>query len=240
MWAGTVLRRKLTKFPRDCIASSVISFSHSLPLTWNALIKLLRSFRKLGEYDLPLPLLGYLFIDHYTGDSDVNSCEIWGQRIPERDRIEQTRRMLLGYCGGLFEPTQAEHFGYFRSEMILSFTHRSVPEFIESLDTKEKENHLRGFCIEDTASYLYLAYLWAKDTFPDGVHTLFGDEWMSGITRRLTMMRTDAKIGKVPFHFEEHLWSVLTRLGAKTSTEHDGYGEIGIRAVLNTAYYPIA
>ncbi|GES56842.1 hypothetical protein ATEIFO6365_0001004800 [Aspergillus terreus] len=197
-------------------------FSHVIQsLTTSDLRRVYQTFKiiqVLGQYDLPLPLLSYPFIDHYTGDSDVDSCEISRQeRIPERDRIEQARGMLMGYCGGLFEPT---HMSYPGKDplAIIAFTHRSVPEFIESLDTKEKEKRLRDFCAEDAASYLCLAYLWAKDidNLPQNMDDETGQKRLSYITSQVVQMRKAAEIGKAPFHFEEQMWSVLTQLGIWT------------------------
>ncbi|EAU37793.1 predicted protein [Aspergillus terreus NIH2624] len=204
-------------------------FSHVIQsLASSDLRRAYRTFaiiRKLGEYRLPLPLLCYPFIDHYTGDSDFDSCEISHQeRMSESDRLKQARGMLMGYCGGLFEPTQTNYRDLVTGATI-AFTHRSVPEFVESLDTKEMEKHLRDFCAEDAASYLFLAYLWAKDigNLPQGAA---GQVWLSYITSDIITMRKVAKIGKAPFHFEEQMWSVLTRLGARTITDQDPYYDI--------------
>jgi hypothetical protein len=199
--------------------------------------------QKLGEYKLPLPLLCYPFIDHYTGDSDVDSCEISRQeRMSESARLKQARRMLMGYCGGLFEPTQTRYRENF-SEAIIAFTHRSVPEFVESLDTKEMKKHLRDFCAEDAASYLCLAYLWAKDrgNLPQQMDEEVGQRGATDIISQVVEMRKAAKIGKAPFHFEEQMCSVLTRLGARTITDQDPYSEIIIPAdMVSGAFYRIA
>lgn len=207
-------------------------FSHVIQsLASSDLRRAYRTFaiiQKLAEYDMPLPLLCYPFIDQYTGDSDVDSCEISHQeRMSESDRLSQARGMLMGYCGGLFEPTPASYRDT-DSEAIIAFTHRSVPEFIESLDTKEKEKHLRDFCAEDAASYLCLAYLWAKDidNLPQNMDDETGQKRLSYITYHVIRMRKAAKIGKAPFHFEEQMWCLLTRLGARTITDQDPYDQI--------------
>ncbi|GAB1213320.1 hypothetical protein ATERTT37_002469 [Aspergillus terreus] len=205
-------------------------FSHVIQsLASSDLRRAYRTFaiiRKLGKYRLPLPLLCYPFIDNYTGDSDVDSCEISHQeRMSESDRLKQARGMLMGYCGGLFEPTQTNYRDLVTGATI-AFTHRSVPEFVESLDTKEMEKHLRDFCAEDAASYLFLAYLWAKDIGNLPQDGAAGQVWLSYITSDIITMRKAAKIGKAPFHFEEQMWSVLTRLGARTITDQDPYYDI--------------
>ncbi|KAL5363587.1 hypothetical protein BJX96DRAFT_167603 [Aspergillus floccosus] len=218
-------------------------FNHIVQsLTASDLRRAYRTFaimQKLGEYELSLPLLSYPFIGHYSGDSDVDSCEISRQeRMPESDRLQQARGMLVGYCGGLFEPTQTS-YRFVGSEKIISFTHRSVPEFIKQLDINEEEKHLRAFCVEDedAASYLLLAYLWAKDigNLPRENEDT-GSQWMSYISLRIIEMRRDAKIGKVPFNFEEQIWSVLSRLGAKIVTERDTYGLLLLRAGVSGNY----
>ncbi|KAF7117748.1 hypothetical protein CNMCM5793_006928 [Aspergillus hiratsukae] len=180
--------------------------------------------RKASECEFPLLLSFYYFIDYYTGDPDTCDYARWGaDNMSERDRIVQARKKLMGYCGGLAEvdPGRLE-------DPTISFTHRSVPEFLDSMRTEDMERSLRGFCAEDALSQLMLAYLWARDpseceNYPDRHY-----RWLSLQSHRITKMRKEANIGKAPFIFEEQLELALVRLGVRSITEEDNYKSISL------------
>ncbi|RHZ59992.1 uncharacterized protein CDV56_104609 [Aspergillus thermomutatus] len=178
--------------------------------------------RKAREYHRSLPLLSYPFIDYYDGDSDTCDYTHWcAENMSEIDRIVQARKMLMGYCGGLVEadPQSSE-------PLTMSFTHRSVPEFLNSMKPKDMEKSLRGFCAEDAVSRLLLAYLWARDTSECEDYAFGHYSWLSSLTREIMEMRKHGKIGRAPFLFEEQLELALARLGVRSITEQDNYKSI--------------
>lgn len=191
--------------------------------------------RKAREYDFPLPLLSYPFIDYYRGDSDTCDYTHWrAENMSESDRIVQARKMLMGYCGGLVE-ADSRSFG---DVLTVSFTHRSVPEFLDSMKTKDMEKPLRGFCAEDAVCRLFLAYLWARDTSECENYPGRHYEWLSIQSYRITKMRKEANIGKAPFMFEEQLELALARLGVRSVTEEDNYKWICLTGAKRVAIFP--
>jgi hypothetical protein len=181
--------------------------------------------RKAKEYDCPIPLLSYPFIDYYTGDSDTCNFTHWrAEHMSESDRIVQARKMLMGYCGGLVEADSR-----IVKDPTISFTHRSVPEFLDTMRTEDMERCLRGFCAEDALSQLLLADLWARDTSECENYPGRHYEWLSLQSYRITKIRKQANLGKAPFIFEEQLELALARLGVRSIKEEDKYVRIVLR-----------
>ncbi|RHZ67684.1 hypothetical protein CDV55_107910 [Aspergillus turcosus] len=174
--------------------------------------------RKARKYEFPLPLLSYPFIDYYREDSDTGDYTDWrAENMSESARIVQARKMLMGYCGGLVEAASRSFGDLYDVDLLtISFTHRSVPEFLDSMKTEDMEKSLRGFCAEDAVCQLFLAYLWARDPSECKDYRR-----LSVLTGMIVEMRKYEKIGREPFIFEEQLELALARLGVRSILEQD-------------------
>ena len=179
---------------------------------------------KLKPYDLKLSLFSYTFLEDYDRDPGFAMQGTLPHPIMDEsakeDRIELARKTLTGCCRGLIEPTMDG------GEPILSFTHRSVPEFLLTPSIqRDMEFHLKDFNPEDAASQLILAELWCKE--PNSADEI-GDEHLSFIAHSLIRMRYEAKADRAPYSFLENFHSALTQLGVTELKEDDPLGEIKI------------
>jgi hypothetical protein len=180
---------------------------------------------KLKPYNLKLSLFSYTFLEDYDRDLGFAMKETFPHSIIDESskegRIELARKTLTGCCGGLVEPViDAEVF-------ILSFTHRSVPEFLLTPSIQgDMEFHLKDFNPEDAASKLILAELWCKE--PNSVDKI-GYHHLGFIAYSLFHMRHKAKADRPPYSFQENFHSALTQLGVTELKEGDHLGEIATR-----------
>ncbi|PYH90699.1 hypothetical protein BO71DRAFT_433598 [Aspergillus ellipticus CBS 707.79] len=167
----------------------------------------------------PLPLRSYYFIDDY--------------RMAISDRLVRARKMLMGSCLGLVEPTRTyperalDYRGY--EEWTISFTHRSFPEFLGSLRYFNQEQSLRDFCSESAISRLSLLHLWDRNHLPSADH--LGS--LSYMSSYIMDIRHKANISKEPFFLEEQLQAAVIRNGDTGIEEEDDYGSIRIRTRLD-------
>ena len=190
---------------------------------------------KLKPYGLQLSLFSYTFLEDYDSDPGFAMQGTFPHSIidesAKEDRIELARKTLAGCCRGLVEPVMDEE------ELILSFTHRSVPEFLLTPSIqRDMELHLKDFNPEDAISQLILAELWSKE--PNSADKI-GDERLSFIAYSLIRMRHEAKIDRVPYSFQENFHSALTQLGVTELKEDDCLGGISISTGRNS-WRPIA
>lgn len=179
---------------------------------------------KLKPYDLELSLFSYTFLEDYDKDPGFAMQGTFPHSIMDKsakeDRIELARKTLTGCCRGLVEPIMEE------GELILSFTHRSVPEFLLTPSIQgDMEFHLKDFSPEDAASQLILAELWCKE--PNSADEI-GHRHLSFIAYSLIRMRYEAKADRAPYSFLENFHSALTQLGVTELIEDNCLGMINV------------
>jgi hypothetical protein len=162
-----------------------------------------RAYRTLAmvlhseKVDVPLSLLAYSFYDEYERDHEFAMRENFHQSTLEaysqKERLDRWRKKLSGYCGGLVEDVRDSRSGL----LIVEFTHRSVPEFLETAFVRERKgSHLKGFDVTDALSQLFLASLWVKET----------DQFQRGTLWQLhplLKMRHHSDADQEPFRFLE-------------------------------------
>lgn len=123
--------------------------------------------------------------------------------MEEKAKVERetlARKHINGYCKGLLE---------FKTDRVkryrLAFTHRSIPEFLETLDTKNGMNLcLKDFDAVEAISQLLLAEI--RCTNPKSIPR---DE-MSFLMYRIVSLRYTHKVDKAPFIYLEYLSSTIT------------------------------
>jgi len=184
---------------------------------------------KLKPYGLPLSLFSYTFLEDYDRDPGFAMQETFPHSImgesAKEDRMELARKTLTGCCRGLVEPIMDEE------ELILSFTHRSVPEFLLAPSIqRDMELHLKDFSPEDATSQLILAELWSKE--PNSADK--NGERLGLIAYSLIRMRHKAKADRVPYSFQENFHSALTQLEVAEWKGDDRFGEIYASLARNT------
>jgi len=178
----------------------------------------------LKPYNLPLSLFAYTFLEDYDRDPGFAMQGTFPHSIMDEsakeNRIKLAHKTLAGCCRGLVEPIMDEE------ELVLSFTHRSVPEFLLTPSIqRDMELHLKDFSPEDATSQLILAELWSKE--PNSAEKT-GYMRLSFIAYSLIRMRHKAKADRVPYSFLEDFHSALTQLGVAELKEDDCFSEIGI------------
>jgi hypothetical protein len=178
---------------------------------------------KLRPYNLKLSLFAYAFLEDYDRDPEFAMQGTFLHPMDESAkgaRIELARKTLTGCCRGLVEPVMDE------GELILSFTHRSAPEFLLTPKVQgDMEFYLKDFNSEDAASQLLLAEL--RCTKPNSAHKIYNEDLLS-IAYSLFRMRHKAKVDRAPYSFQESLHSAITQLGVTELKEDDDLGEIAI------------
>ncbi|KAI9930729.1 hypothetical protein ASPWEDRAFT_171353 [Aspergillus wentii DTO 134E9] len=196
--------------------------------------------QKLNEEDLPyvhFPLAAYCFIDDCLADQPDETIPTLHEldEMSKNEKLTRGRKMLMGSCMGLVEPTRIislidDDF----QEWGVSFTHRSVPEFLQSVHSQDWEEHLKGFCPEGAISWLLLIYLRDKNTM---WYKKSGYEQPSCISHYIMDIRQKANISREPFFLEDQLEATLVRHGCADIREEDDYGKLHIASLKDAAFY---
>ena len=164
---------------------------------------------------LSIPLSAYYFIDkhplelgyHYTFPITKPS----GQ-FSESDVSDQAHRLLMGTCKGLVEAkpeTMISLNSSNRDAQVLSFTHRSVPEFLKS--RRDQMNQmLTDFSPDKAVCQLLLAYL---ESGLFRIRHRSGYIILSYLTQFVLSIRHHFQIPASPFNFEERWNAALIELG---------------------------
>ncbi|KAL2827903.1 hypothetical protein BJY01DRAFT_255520 [Aspergillus pseudoustus] len=155
----------------------------------------------------PFTLSMYYFMEDYDKDPGFAlealtlKHESNSSGVP---RAQRARRMLIGCCSGLVEPAG--------DSGDLSFTHRSVPEFLDMPDIKcEMDKHLEQFSPVDALSQLFVAelrYSTLLGSAPE-VGGLDGGE----VLRNLIIARGRANLDCAPFPFLETVRRLMIESG---------------------------
>lgn len=152
---------------------------------------------------LPIPLSAYYFIDKQPlelGYHDTFTITKSSEQFSESDMFEQARRLLMGTCKGLVEVKETG------LGPVLSFTHRSVPEFLKFRRDKMNEI-LRDFNPDKAICQLLLAYV------ENGLPRSRADhKKLSLFTQRVLKIRHHCQPAP-PFQFEERWNAALIELG---------------------------
>jgi hypothetical protein len=148
------LERELDSLPHelmDLIKHLLRSTNESTPKKAYQTFTILQ---KLKPYKLDLTLVLYSFLNDYSHDpnfsmeSSVPICSM--NDAATHTRVNLARKKLNGDCRGLLEAKGD----------IMTFTHRSIPEFLNEEDIQtEMHSYLIGFIPEDAISQLFLAEL---------------------------------------------------------------------------------
>jgi hypothetical protein len=127
----------------------------------------------------------YYFVDEYEKNPRFaleQSSRQLSRLEPNMDlRKEAARKKLFWYCSGLIEPV---------SQHGLDFTHRSVPEFLESENVKPTmDQYLKDFSPQDAISQLFLATVKANKTcsvedLSNDLHNIMRLRIAAGIDRK--------------------------------------------------------
>ncbi|PLB53850.1 hypothetical protein P170DRAFT_346100 [Aspergillus steynii IBT 23096] len=173
--------------------------------------------QKLKEHDLlHFRLIWYYLIDDILSDlPDERLPSLFARwfNISKRNRLMQARKMLMDSSKGFVEATwhgQWDSHGRDKGKeenWIISFTHRSVPDFLQSYRSQEQEKHLKDFCLENAISRIFLLAI------REGDMRLSGCDHVPEIVSYVMEARQRANISKQPFFYEEQLESVLARHG---------------------------
>jgi hypothetical protein len=146
----------------------------------------------------------YYFMEDYEADAEFATKNLaLKAELPcsETAAQEIARRRLRGCCSGLVEVN---------NDGGLCFTHRSVPELLQSPDIQsEMDQYLQGFSPIEGISQLGLAALrhfpWMADRNTGALYTAF----------KIICVRATAKVEHAPFPFLETLAAIMLEKGMK-------------------------
>ena len=167
---------------------------------------------KSRSYDFDLSLFSYSFLEQYEIDTEFAVQSFFLNDTARKERLDIARKRLNGCCKGLLEPRGGDD--------VISFTHRSVPEFLE---TDDMASYLTGFSPENAVSQLALAELRSKEY-------TYSPELLSNRVYTLIKMRNEANIDYPPYRFRECLHSTMvltTETDAKNPWNNAGRIYVG-------------
>lgn len=183
------------------------------------------------DHHIKLPLYSYSFFDDYDQDCrfafSLQTRELRTHTAPsDQEYIQLARKKLRGHCGGLIEDVRHSEWDRYLRERVsdqvlaskglkeyplefnVDFTHRSIPEFLESAEMQQNiHNYTKDFSGADCLSQLFLATLTQR---ADGAHLsvissnhfvhpslMYQIPWILGL-------REDTGLDVAPFEFWEH------------------------------------
>jgi len=170
---------------------------------------------KATSYAFDVSLLLYSFLEEYQIDPEFAIQSSFPDprldSTAEEARLDASRKRLNGCCKGLLEASGFENY--------ISFTHRSVPEFLETRPVNdEMASYLTDFSPENAISQLALAELRSKQP---------GDpEILSNRVYNLLRMRKEARIDQAPYRFQERLSAIVTYTGTDPKNPWNNCGQI--------------
>ena len=160
---------------------------------------------KLRPYELDLTLFSYSFLEDYGNDPEfAMRASFPGSSMDNaarNGRLDLARKRLNGCCRGLLEPTPNRERG---GDSVITFTHRSVPEFLEKPKIQgDMDSHLKGFSPEDAISQLLLAEV--RSTKDNRV----GDSRLGFFIYAILDLRHRSKTDHAPYSFRDCLYSAV-------------------------------
>ncbi len=168
LWVALVVKEMRDHLEDGADSAALMQLVDSLPDELDSLYEhILRSLSKpdrrkayrtlamlalCREWELPLSLLAYSFLDKYDANTAFAEQDDFVQTgrggMSDNERIELGRKRVNGWCRGLVEAADSK----------LNYSHRSVPDFLEHKTVKdEMESSLSGFNAADALSQLVLA-----------------------------------------------------------------------------------
>lgn len=181
---------------------------------------------KLRNYDLYLSLFSYPFLDNYEKDPEFAMKSFLPDAVKNdtsrTSREELASKRLNRDCRGLLEPKPG------RGEtLVIEFTHRSVPEFLEKPNIKADMNiHLKDFSLEDAISQLFLAEIRSSNRD-------FTQDDLSLIAFAIIDLRRQINTDHAPFSFLEYLHSSMLGRGARMWPPNGiDYSKIKIQGII--------
>jgi hypothetical protein len=141
------------------------------------------------ENHLPLSLLAFSYLEKYQEDHAFSTRDSFmglDQKVLDVDRTpSRICKQLRGICGGLVEASGT-------ADPVLGFTHRSIPEMLETADTKrDMESSLAHFDAVYALSHLIFAEVQFTNDKKAARRLCGGVTWM-----RLT-----ERVDTSPYHF---------------------------------------
>jgi hypothetical protein len=202
------LKKELDTYPKELdplfthILKSLSGSARRKVYQISAMIDLLKS------YDLNLSLFSTSFLENFENDPEFAMRDTFP--FPSLDvdslRIRQDSmgKRLNGYCKGLLEIRVGKTLtSTFAS--IVAYTHRSVPEFLQTWKQEADTNlGLDKFNVENAISQLILAELRATIDRPQNDRKI-----LSHTVYSIIKMRALRSLDQAPFAFLEYLQSTL-------------------------------
>ncbi|KAK3988483.1 hypothetical protein QBC44DRAFT_397906 [Cladorrhinum sp. PSN332] len=185
---------------------------------------------------LRFDLSAYSYLDDYLKDPNFAENRIhWPQiTLPEQSELEATtHKKLKAQCCGLVELDSVEH---------VSFTHRSVAEFLAGHITEADQTSLRGHSPEAVLSQLNLALILdnRKRALPDPRK----NDPLPRLARDLVVLRKRKKLDtKPPFKYLEVLRSHMESRFVCRELERKALQELDAQSpILSTksSFWPVA
>lgn len=147
------------------------------------------------ENYLPLSLLAFSYLEEYQEDRDFSTRErfmVLDHKLLDVDRTpSRSVRQLRGICGGLVE-ARGTTDPVAQQSWKLGFTHRSIPEMLETADIKrDMESSLSHFDAVNALSHLIFAE----------VQFINDKKAARRICGGVTWMRLTERVDTPPYHF---------------------------------------
>ncbi|KIW32805.1 hypothetical protein, variant [Cladophialophora immunda] len=174
---------------------------------------------KLRHYKINMSLLAYSFLGEYEKEPAFAMEESFPfsnmDDDTRRSREDLARKRLYRDCRRLLEVKQdparkrmpwdpQPPLGLKQDETIITITHRSILEFLESQPVKDEMRCiLDGFSTEDAVSQLSLAELRCE-------RGKISPRFLSLVVYNLLKMRHQSNVDQEPYHFQEALSSIVS------------------------------
>lgn len=163
---------------------------------------------RLKAYALNLSLFSISFLENFEGDPEFAMRESFPFSGLNAETIEarlgQMRKRLNGYCKGLLETSRGKT-PTSNLAPIISYTHRSVPEFLQSWKQDAgQELNLDTFDVENTISQLSIAEIRAAFS-----PKLEASRFLGRLISAIIDMRSQRALDRAPFAFLDYLEHVL-------------------------------
>ncbi|KAI6765579.1 hypothetical protein HG530_006649 [Fusarium avenaceum] len=157
--------------------------------------------RTAQENHLPLSLLAFSYLEEYQEDHDFSTRErfmVLGHKVLDTDRPpSRSVKQLRGICGGLVEARGITD-PVAQQSWELGFTHRSIPEMLDTSGTKrDMESSLAHFDAVNALSHLIFAE----------VQFINDKKAARRLCGGITWMRLTERVDTPPYHFLQTMTS---------------------------------
>jgi len=153
-------------------------------------------------YKVRLDLLSYSFLDDYATDQSFAFAAHFSRPeigdTTEAEREEMARKRLNRHCQGLLESS---------IHGVITYTHRSVPEFLKNSCLEKLKSALQGFSAKNALSTLRLAELRYRVPCKLSKSDKLA---LSMLVSDIVSFRKQANLDQAPFSFLESLERAVT------------------------------